>query len=67
MTGHMKAEGFLMTGGKLRKRAAFLAADGTTALNRDEWLRLADEAADSGDWLLAEYAYKRGLGLRVLW
>ncbi len=56
-----------MNGGKLRKRAAFLAADGPMARNRYEWLRLADEAAASGDWLLAEYAYKRGLGLRVLW
>ena len=63
----MKADGFFMNGGKLRKRAAFLAADGPMARNRYEWLRLADEAAASGDWLLAEYACKWGLGLRVLW
>ncbi|GAB6280591.1 MAG: hypothetical protein STSR0007_06760 [Thermovirga sp.] len=50
-----------------RKRARELAAKEDDPETLREWVLLADEATGSGDWLLAEYAYKKGLGLRVLW
>ncbi|MDO9509413.1 MAG: hypothetical protein Q7I97_08805 [Thermovirgaceae bacterium] len=50
-----------------RKRARELAAMGDDPEVLTQWLLLADEAAGSRDWLLSEYAYKKGLGLQVLW
>lgn len=50
-----------------RKRARELASREEDAEARRDWMLLANEAAGSGDWLLAEYAYKKGLGLQVLW
>jgi len=34
---------------------------------RQDWLLIAEEASREGDWLLSEYAYRKGLGLQVLW
>jgi hypothetical protein len=64
----MKSENFpLDTNSELRKRAASLAAEEDTVLLRRAWYELAEEASASRDWVLAEYAYQRGLGLRTLW
>jgi len=52
---------------ELRKRAAELACLPDTPEVRRDWLLIADEASSIGDWLLSEYAYKKGLGLQVLW
>jgi len=50
-----------------RKKARELAAREDDPEIHKEWVLLADEASASGDWLLAEYAYKKGLSLRMLW
>jgi len=64
----MKNENFpLDTNSELRKRAASLAAEGDTVSARRAWYELAGEASACRDWVLAEYAYQRGLGLRTLW
>lgn len=64
----MKRETFILDGDSdCRKRARELADKEDDPEVRREWVLLADEAAGTGDWLLAEYAYKKGLGLRVLW
>ncbi|MFP4482531.1 MAG: hypothetical protein ACLFN0_07050 [Thermovirgaceae bacterium] len=64
----MKNKNFTLdTNSELRKRAARLAAEGETFCARRAWCDLAEEAASRRDWVLAEYAYKRGLGLRTLW
>ena len=52
---------------ELRKRAAELACLPDTPEVRRDWLLIADEASLTGDWLLSEYAYKKGLGMQVLW
>jgi hypothetical protein len=57
----------LKSNNKLHKRAAHLASAGDTAATRRAWCEVAVEAAAAGDWVLSEYAYKRGLGLRTLW
>ena len=54
-------------GSELRKKAEELLQAGETKDVRDKWLALAEEAAQEGDYLLSEYAYKKALGLRVLW
>jgi len=52
----------------LRKKAQeLLEASETSEEVRRKWLALAEEAAKEGDYLLSEYAYKKALGLRVLW
>lgn len=52
---------------ELYKRAARLASEGEAPATRRAWCELAEEAAARGEWVLSEYAYKRGLGLRTLW
>ncbi|MGC9372337.1 MAG: hypothetical protein ACP5DY_03355 [Thermovirgaceae bacterium] len=64
----MKNEDFpFRSNNELHKRAARLASKGETPATRRGWRELAEEAAARGDWVLSEYAYKRGLGLRALW
>ncbi len=52
---------------ELHKRAERLALEGDTPSTRRAWREVAEEAAAVGDWILSEYAYKRGVGLRTLW
>lgn len=52
---------------ELRKRAAELAYLPGTPKVRCDWLLIADEASLTGDWLLSEYAYKKGPGMQVPW
>ncbi|MFA5674437.1 MAG: hypothetical protein WC912_08235 [Thermovirgaceae bacterium] len=52
---------------ELRKRAGELSLLAETSEVRQDWLFIAEEASREGDWLLSEYAYRKGLGLRVLW
>lgn len=64
----MTEETFFLNGDSdCRKMARELATRGDGPEVRRDWLLLADDSARSGDWLLAEYAYKKGLGLQVLW
>lgn len=64
----MTRETFILDGDSdCRKKARELAARDGDPETLAEWVLLADEASASGDWLLAEYAYKKGLGLQVLW
>lgn len=51
----------------LRQRAEELSGRRDSPAVRREWLLLADRSSQAGDWILAEYAYMKGLGLRVLW
>ncbi|HBG14491.1 MAG TPA: hypothetical protein DDW96_04095 [Synergistaceae bacterium] len=52
---------------ELRKRAGELSLLADTPEIRQDWLLIAEEASREGDWLLSEYAYRKGLGLQVLW
>ncbi len=51
----------------LRRRAEELSGKEDSPSVRQEWLLLADQASLAGDWILSEYAYRKGLSLRVLW
>jgi hypothetical protein len=64
----MNVGGFFLEGNtELKRRSRALSRREDTTAVRREWLRIAEEASISGDWLLSEYAWKKGLGLRVLW
>jgi hypothetical protein len=64
----MTDSGFFFEGNTdLRRRAEQLSGREDSPEIRQEWLLIAEEASLAGDWLLSEYAYSKGLGLRVLW
>ena len=52
---------------KLKRRARDLSGRESYPKDHQEWLRIAEEASLAGDWLLCEYAWEKGLGLRMLW
>jgi len=64
----MTAGEFFLEGNTgLKKRAKVLSGREASPEVRQEWLRIAEEASLARDWILSEYAWKKGLGLRVLW
>ncbi len=64
----MKTGRFCLKGNsEIRNRAEQLLRMEDSLEVRHEWLLLAEEAAGAGDWLMSEYAYRKGLDLRVLW
>mgnify|MGYP001331304740 CR=1 FL=1 len=50
---------------ELRKRAAERAYLPDTPKVRRDWLLIGEEASQTGDRLLSEYAHKKGLGFEV--
>lgn len=52
---------------ELRKRAAELAYLPDTPKVRRDWFLIAEEASQTDDWLLSEYAHKKGLEMQVPW
>ncbi|HPD97764.1 MAG TPA: hypothetical protein PLP89_05490 [Synergistales bacterium] len=64
----MTAGDFFLKGNtELKRHVRDLSGRGSSPIIQQEWLRIAEEASLAGDWLLCEYAWKKGLGLRVLW
>jgi len=64
----MTAGDFFLKGNtELKRHVRELTDRGSSPKIQQEWLRIAEEASLEGDWLLSEYAWKKGLGLRVLW
>ncbi|MEA3508782.1 MAG: hypothetical protein U9R40_07690 [Synergistota bacterium] len=57
----------LVEKGCLDEAKTLLSKEPDLPATRDLWLLLAERAARDGRFVLAEYAYKKGLGLGVLW
>jgi hypothetical protein len=60
-------EFFLKENTELKRHARELSGRESSPKIQREWLRIAEEASLAGDWLLCEYAWKKGLDLRMLW